>query len=620
MPLPARRARPRPLARLRATAATLLAGALLLAGGPASALTGDEDDLGARALREDGWSEPHADLEDVTRSGPVVPTSPPITNVTQMTPSYYADGCHVFRSGTTVLPGCVYGDVDSEVEVAVLGSSKVGQYFPALEEIALREGWRLRMYTKLACSFTDEPEPTYPECDAYKADLREHLAEHPPDLVITGGMRQDVADGYTRTWTWLRGLGVEEVVALWDSPGPTGGNPAACVAQAIEEGESLSSCAVWLLDQHSGNPSMREAAAQVHGASFVDLRDWVCPSTHLDPRCPAVVGRAQLYGSGSHLVPSYTATLTDPLHQRLHEAGIAAYRPSVDRVGGADRYATAALLARDAAPGGRVFLTSGADFPDALAAAAKAGAQDEVVLLTRGASLPSVTREALLELEPSQVLVVGGEEAVPQSVLEEVAELAPAERVAGSGRYETAAALAEVAPVVRGEVVYVATGEAFPDALAAAAQAGQASAPILLVRHDEVPVATEYALDALDPERVVVVGGEAAISGDVLEDLRRLAPDVGRVGGSDRYATAALLADGAQEVLHVGSGLSFADALAAAPVAAAADGAVLLTEADRVPAATSQALQRLAPERVVLTGGAGVVGEDVRRALLRLAS
>lgn len=612
--------RPRPARLLRACAAALLGGVLALTALPATALTGPEDELGARALRDDGWSEPSLELADLTQAGPVLPMTPPLSAVTRMYPAYYADGCHVGRRGTAVAPGCVYGDPEGEVEVAVLGSSKVGQYFPALEEIALREGWRLRMYTKLACSFTDEPEPTYPECDDYKAALRDHLEEHRPDLVITGGMRREVPDGYTRTWTWLRELGVDQVVALWDSPVPSDGNPSACVAEVLEDGGDLRSCAVSLLESRSGNPSMREAAERVPGALFVDLRDWVCPRSYLAPRCAAVVGRAQLYGSGSHLVPSYTATLTDPLHQRLHEAGVTAYRPSVDRVGGTDRFSTAALLARSAEPGGRVFLTSGRDFPDALAAAAKAGARGEAVLLTGGARLPAATRGALLRLEPSEILVVGGEGAVPRTVLEEAAELAPTERVSGPGRYETAAAVAQVEPVQRRGSVFVATGEDFPDALAAAARAGQQEAPVLLVRHDEIPEATVAALRDLDPARIVVVGGEGAVAGTVEEDLEELGSSVQRIGGDDRYATAALLAGRGAEVLHVGSGLTFADALAAGPVAAAQGGAVLLTAPGKVPTATREALERIAPERLVLTGGAGAVGEDVRRTLLRLTS
>ncbi len=619
---------PRPRARRhgrgatrRAGLAALLGGVLALTALPATALTGDEDDLGARALRDEGWSEPSLELSDLTQAAPVHPMTPPLSAVTRMYPSYYADGCHVGRRGTEVAPGCVYGDPDGEVEVAVLGSSKVGQYFPALEEIALREGWRLRMYTKLACSFVDEPEPTYPECDDYKAVLRGHLEDHRPDLVVTGGMRREVPEGYVRTWTWLREeLGVEQVVGLWDSPVPSDGNPSACVAETLEDGGDLRSCAVSLRESRSGNPSMREAADRVPGAMFVDLRDWVCPTTYLSPRCAAVVGRAQLYGSGSHLVPTYTATLTDPLHQRLHEAGVASYRPSVDRVGGADRYATAALLTRDVEPGGRVFLTSGRDFPDALAAAAKAGARGEAVLLTGGPALPSATREALLRLAPSEVVVVGGEDAVPETVVEQVAELAPVDRVSGRDRHETAAALALVEPVQERGIVVVATGADFPDALAAAGRAGQQGAPILLVRRREVPEATAAALRELDPARIVVVGGEGAVASSVEEDLEDLGSSVERIGGSDRYATTALLAGRGAEVLHVGSGVAFADALAAGPVAAARGGSVLLTAPDRVPTATRKALERIGPERVVLTGGAGAVGEDVRRTLLRLTS
>lgn len=143
---------------------------------------------------------------------------------------------------------------------------------------------------------------------------------------------------------------------------------------------------------------------------------------------------------------------------------------------------------------------------------------------------------------------------------------------------------------------------------------------MLLVRHDEIPEATAAALRDLDPARIVVVGGEGAVAGTVEEDLQELGSSVQRIGGDDRYATAALLAGRGAEVLHVGSGLTFADALAAGPVAAAQGGAVLLTAPDKVPTATREALERIAPERLVLTGGAGAVGEDVRRTLLRLTS
>lgn len=586
-------------------------------------LDGTEDDLGARSLREDSWSTAVLEDEDVTRAAPVYPMTPPMKELYR-NPAYYDDGCHASRARTTVIPGCVYGDVDGAIQVAVLGNSKVGHYFPALEEIALREGWALHMFTKTSCDFVKDapPTPDYPECDAFNDSVREHLKADPPDLVITGGMRREMADGFAHAWTWLEKIGVEKTVALWDTPVPVGSTPSECIADALQSGTDLMECAIYLPDYRSGNPSLREAAEQVDSVTYIDLRDWVCPETDLTRLCVPVIGRAQIYADGSHLSQGYAATLTDPLHQRLFEAGFAEHRPSVDRVAGVDRYATAAALADGVEPGGRVLVASGLDYPDALAAAAKAGHTDSAVLLTQADNLPNATRAALERLDPSEIVVAGGTTAVTGSVLQELRELSPdVHRVAGTDRYATAAEIATIEPVTRGAMVYIATGDGFADALAAAAQAGQRDAAILLVQQERIPVATREALSEIDPQLIVVAGGESAVSDAVVSELQEFSDwPVQRRGGDDRYATAAALAGDtpAGSVLHVGVSTTFADSLAAAPASAAARGAVLLVAPDRVPASTAGVIERVQPGQVVLTGGPSAVTEQVKRALIRL--
>ncbi|WP_425942267.1 cell wall-binding repeat-containing protein [Ornithinimicrobium sp. W1665] len=611
----------------RSVLATMVSLLLVVAGIglPAQALTDDADDLGARALRGATWSTPVAEPDDITRSGPVVPMTPPLETLYNENPSYYDDGCHVDASGTKVLPGCTYGDPAGTVEVAMVGSSKVGQLFGALDEIARREGWRLRAYTKSACAFVHTPHSSYAECNVYNEALRAHLAADPPDLVLTGGMRRSVTDGYVQTWTWLRELGVERIVSFWDTPVPDV-QPAECVAAALSGGTDLTACATLLPDSVSGNPSMRTAAAQVEGADFVDLRDWVCPSTWLSPRCPAVVGSAQVYAEGSHMAPAYGASLTDPIHERLHELGVARYRPSVDRVGGANRYETGALMAGDVEPGARVFVASGQEYADALTAAAQAGQDGGAVLLAKDIDLPSATRAALTRLRPREIVLVGGDLRIHDEVLLALRNYSPVvRRVAGTDRYETAAALARLDGPSSGGTVYVATGTDFPDALAAAAQAGQRDAPVLLVKQDSVPQVTESVLRELAPRRVVVAGGTVSVSQDVVDRLAELVPgEVVRQAGANRYETAVALAQGAfgqatgERLLHVASGTSYADALTAAPAAAAAGGAVLLVPGDRIPSATAAGVRGLAPTRIVLAGGRGAVSDEVERGLIRL--
>lgn len=89
------------------------------------------------------------------------------------------------------------------------------------------------------------------------------------------------------------------------------------------------------------------------------------------------------------------------------------------------------------------------------------------------------------------------------------------EPLAGTDRFATAAAIgaARFAPGV--DVAFVATGEDFPDALAAGPAAAVAGAPILLVARDALPGVTAAELDRLAPRGIVVLGGTAAVAPEV---------------------------------------------------------------------------------------------------------
>lgn len=97
------------------------------------------------------------------------------------------------------------------------------------------------------------------------------------------------------------------------------------------------------------------------------------------------------------------------------------------------------------------------------------------------------------------------------------------------------------------DVVYVATGNNFADALVGSVVAAMNGAPLLTVKSpdfgDEIPESTSKKLAELKPARIVIYGGEAAVSKKVAGELAAFTGKVERVGGVDRYDTAALIAD-----------------------------------------------------------------------------
>lgn len=287
--------------------------------------------------------------------------------------------------------------------------------------------------------------------------------------------------------------------------------------------------------------------------------------------------------------------------------------PEVVRVAGADRYGTAAAVSRLSGTADTAFVASGEDFPDALAAAARAGSLDAPVLLAGPTALPAVTTEELLRLQPQTVVVVGGPGAVSAEVEGQLAQLLPGATVTrrgGADRYGTAAAIS--GDLTSAEVVHVATGADFPDALAGAARAGTVGSPVLLVQPGAVPSVTRAEIERLAPERIVVLGGPVAVSEAVADELGAYGV-VERIAGPDRYGTAAQVAadlPASPEVL-VATGQDWPDALAGAARAGAAGSPVLLVSTTGVPSATSGSLDRLDPDRIVVLGGPVAVDEVV---------
>lgn len=187
-------------------------------------------------------------------------------------------------------------------------------------------------------------------------------------------------------------------------------------------------------------------------------------------------------------------------------------------------------------------------------------------------------------------------------------------RLAGNDRYATAAAVS-ASHASGAPVVYVASGTAFPDALAGGVPAGIARAPLLLVQPSAIPAATATELRRLKPARIVVLGGPGAVSESVRSALAAYSPSVSRLWGADRYATAAAISAASfgagASVVYVATGDGFADALAGVPAAIRAGGPLLLTRGDRIPGATAAELSRLRPARIMVLGGTGVVSAAV---------
>ena len=280
----------------------------------------------------------------------------------------------------------------------------------------------------------------------------------------------------------------------------------------------------------------------------------------------------------------------------------------VTRLHGRTRVETAVAISEDRFPASgsadAVVLARADDFADALAGTPLAVDRDGPVLLTDSNELePAVAAEITRVLGSGGVIhLLGGPSALADDVERAAGDLAPTERLGGDDRYATALTVA-------GELgdrssILLATGERFPDALAAGAAAG-ADGLVLLVpgetRHGDVDAYLERMPDAT----VHAVGGPAA----------RAYPEAEALAGADRIETAVLVAerfhpDPASVALVRAD--HFADAVAGGPHVASRPGPMLLTGRSELSSATGQYLSRLdTVDELIVYGGEDAVPRAV---------
>jgi putative cell wall-binding protein len=310
----------------------------------------------------------------------------------------------------------------------------------------------------------------------------------------------------------------------------------------------------------------------------------------------------------------------------------------IHRIGGSDRWETAAKIAVNNGSNDYVVLASGMNFPDALSSAYLANQiGGGSILLTAPTALPVITATAMRELGTRTVFIVGGTDVISAGVeaqLKDTPQYYPGGhetigqgklnvvRLGGADRWATnqlvnqfGAAMGGSNPVGRTSITFgvpskltalVASGMNFPDALSAGPATAGASAvavngsiPLILTATDALSGPASSQIDTLGIQQAVIVGGTLAVSTTVETSITGKGVAVKRLGGINRYATSALVADFetapvaptltttgglgfdstgfTSQVAFLARGDVFADALAGAPMAGGDRAPILLT-------------------------------------------
>lgn len=130
-------------------------------------------------------------MPDTTKPNPVPSNlEPSLDRSGESTPAVYENGCHVGLLRTTPKEPCRFGDTTSQYVVVLVGDSHAAQWFPALEKVALDNGWALVSFTKSDCPSSDLTlwnntlNRRYVECDLWRRNVIRRIDEMQPDVVV----------------------------------------------------------------------------------------------------------------------------------------------------------------------------------------------------------------------------------------------------------------------------------------------------------------------------------------------------------------------------------------------------------------------------------------------------
>ncbi len=238
--------------------------------------------------------------------------------------------------------------------------------------------------------------------------------------------------------------------------------------------------------------------------------------TYRDVLPAEVAGELRRLGAESALVVGGPASVADSVLAEIEAAGVG----RVDRLAGADRYATSAAVSGQVPPGGDGVVVAGgqAGWQDWAGAASLAAVAGTPLLLSPPVGLPDSVGASVRQRSADEiVVVVGGVDVISEEIESFLGDIAAVDRVAGPDRLATAALLARRSLSAGADLgaVWVASAESPSDAVAAAAGAGRSGGVLLLASDGQGPGASE-SLELLSEggarvDSLVLVGGPDAL-------------------------------------------------------------------------------------------------------------
>jgi peptidoglycan/LPS O-acetylase OafA/YrhL len=231
-------------------------------------------------------------------------------------PAVHNDGCHI-SFGEVESGECTYGEIGSPKKIVLFGDSHAAQWFPALQTLAIENGYELISLTKSACTSVDSPRSDLAayknsECEKWRENSVKRIQRLKPEAVILSNYQYFIepkeftsrtqwwSDGQLRLLAQLK-TASSNLIYISDTPNPPQDIPKCLSVGKIED-----------CDFAKTPPNL-----VVQGFKEIDPTGWLCADV-----CPAVKDGYVVYRDGSHISVKAARALKRQLESALRDKGL----------------------------------------------------------------------------------------------------------------------------------------------------------------------------------------------------------------------------------------------------------------------------------------------------------
>lgn len=231
---------------------------------------------------------------------------------------------------STDLPLCEGGDLTSSKLIVLYGDSHASMWMSAIEKIAKKQGYKVRLFAKLACPIVREPiwsfqlNKPFAECSQWQEKVINQIQTLKPEVLITTDQwKPAVVDGkrsdYDTPFVWQReypkalqelSLIAKRLIVIGNNPSLSQ-DPVTCISKPRA---SLALCSSGRGQADNAAINQIEKAATVAlKSTYIDTVSWACTQS----LCPVVIAGKIAYFDQWHFSESYVQYLLPLLEAAL---------------------------------------------------------------------------------------------------------------------------------------------------------------------------------------------------------------------------------------------------------------------------------------------------------------